>query len=492
MMKNIEYLKQTLKKNGKMRMLLMYAVNDNCSNAVDLSATDAYCKDLLSAAVEKNPSLGFNKEMKDKCAGIISNAISNVNLQGATKKDKLIDIEKSLKASMTEEVRSALSDIPESLDVKDINKLAVDTVDSVILWMMVRDVLADIPLCEDTLKAASSYRKQKDAKKVSEKKAKEETDKKSDSKEQKEEPAMSSDEIQKIVLSFCKPEKRKRAFSELSDKEKKIVEGTLNVLRAEAEQAAETLKKYINRFDDKEKDKAAVLAAASLKKYGKFPGALAFARELVDENIELDEESFLVSVLYSEYVLRVDDEIKKSDNKAATLYEYLKLPGFSSLACTSSVDDVDIKESLKEYNHLETMRTAAKEEEKKASKKATKQIEEKAVDSSAEIVEVSGDVVDSSEEQDGTKEDKKKRKAFKFSFNKVPKKKKLGKYEKYIEEDDSNDNALINCAEGKDISEMSRDERSALIRNELKKDIPSTAYMMLLDMDMPEREKKEA
>ena len=378
-MTNLEKLTKVVQKNSKLRMLLMYAIADNCKESITLSTSDDYSSTLLSAAVEQHSNLKLNNKQLDECAGVLLRTIESVELEGTnSKKERLIVLEKGLKAEITESVKEALKSIPETLEIEGIEKLSVDAIDSVVLWMMVRDVIEQVPVCKETIKAATSYRKQ---------------DKKQEQKSQTttEEPdngGLSSEKVQATLESFATSKYAKIPYKKLSKQDKNIIKGIANVLETEYAAAGQSM---IKEPIDKDLEEKAVMLTAKISERIKMPNTLEFVRDCLKtdgDSVSLDNA--LISVIYSEYVIAMYDKIFAKGNNAnlSALYESLKQPGFSSLILTSEYTDVKTEDAIKELEHLyyvKKMDEQSKAEESK--KQEVVPVTETVIDVEAKVVE---------------------------------------------------------------------------------------------------------
>lgn len=343
-------LEETLKTNSKERMLLLYAVSNNCYNAIRLSVKDEYAAELLCAAVENwvtehtDIADEFNSSLLDETSKMVISVIGNEISEEKSKSRKLVQLERALKKARTQAFDELIASIPEELDVSGIDKISVSDIDSTILWMVVGWTLSQIDICKTSMVASTKY-----------------TSKKKKSEKNSGKNNMTSDFIQQLLVELPTKKYKTVDFEQLNQKTVNVLKGIYSLLEREAENAK--LSMITHELKNTELEELAKQLSSELSEMVATPNMLPLVREYVTEADNIVVNVALCSILYSETILLVSESLSVESNPIKALYDELRFPGFSSLVRSTDCDELDTELLIKEYEHKVAMKAIRKDVE---------------------------------------------------------------------------------------------------------------------------------
>lgn len=331
-MKNVEYLEKLLKKNSKVRMLILHAVNNNMSEVIKNLNDSEYITELISAAVQKN-HIELTAHDTECVAGWMVSAIETYNHSNNAAGNRLNLFEAAMKGTLPEEAVSILESCVTDLEISGIDSITTHDADCVASWVLVRKVLDEIPMCRETLVSASSFKR--NPKKREDEFSTQES---------------GSDKINNFIRNLPK---NKTKFEDLTEWERKVIGETLKIAIAEAEDARAAGKTEVT-------EQAESLIKETKETVGMLKNYENFVQKYIndlDSEEKPDKNLCVANVIYQATMVQLQDLLNCSSSMdpEEILFNELKLPGMNSLLMATNAKSLRAEDAIREYAHREIM-----------------------------------------------------------------------------------------------------------------------------------------
>lgn len=314
MTENLAKLEKLFKRKGNIKMLLMLATKDDCKKMVEIISGGN--RETEEALLEYVSTLNWNSAGDDTVntvAEVLYNSVKELEIpKDSVQKEKLLEINGVIKNNITESTKTMLADLSSDTNIPD--GLSVDEADTILLWSLIQNVLAELPACSISIKASTGYRgKKKD----------------------KPDPVKM---LKKIALDKVKVEK-------LTKKDKATLDNFSEMVESMCDRISKTISDYKVPLTDADKEQSAITTFNTIMRIGKVENMIPLIRSFIDTTIDASRYELRKWLTTQSIYLALGDHIKdksQGEKRVATL-EFIKLPGVATVLFEKEPTYLDLR-----------------------------------------------------------------------------------------------------------------------------------------------------